>query len=110
MVVGLGSRRFSSKAGGARVCDNRAVRAVSLEVAHMAEASAHKRIEGYLTPGQQEVGYFLAETDDEILLYHHTGVYGGDASDRPIGRARKSEGKREMLIKRLLALIKGAPA
>lgn len=69
-----------------------------------------KKITGYLGPVADEAGYYLAETDTEIGLFHHTGS-GGELtmSHRPLGRVDKKRGNREALIKMLLGFVKGVP-
>jgi len=71
-----------------------------------------KKFTGYLGPVADEAGFYLAETDTEIGLFHYTGspessiAKNGHAT---IGRVDKRRGDREVLIKRLLGLVKGIP-
>ncbi|MBI3953513.1 MAG: hypothetical protein HY330_03270 [Chloroflexi bacterium] len=67
---------------------------------------------GYLGPVADEAGFYLAETDKEIGLFHYTGSVGSDIAKRghaTIGRVSKSRGNREALVKTLLSLVKGIP-
>jgi hypothetical protein len=71
-----------------------------------------KKITGYLGPVADEAGYYLAETDTEIALIHHTGSQDSDIAKLGhafIGRVDKKRGDREVLIKRLMGLVKGIP-
>ncbi|MSQ33948.1 MAG: hypothetical protein EXR60_05995 [Dehalococcoidia bacterium] len=69
-----------------------------------------KKITGYLGPVADEAGYYLAETDDKLGLFQHTGSGGVlTMSHRPLGQVDKTRGKRDVLIKNLLGLVKGAP-
>ncbi len=71
-----------------------------------------QKFTGYLGPVADEAGFYFAETDKEIGLFHYTGSVGSDIAKRGhavIGRVEKSRGKREALIKTLLSLVKGIP-
>lgn len=74
-----------------------------------------ERLKGYLTPFQENQGYYLEEDEHSIALYRFSmgemdedgnKISGGEYNPVPIARVDKSaDANRERLIKRLVASV-----
>ncbi len=74
-----------------------------------------KKMAGLLSEIADEAGYFFAENEERITLYHRTSNDPTAAAEaaphfRVIGTALKKDGARAALINRLKGLLKGVPA